>query len=323
MWKDIIPPSVLVFVILSVVIATFITSYVRPKKCVPILSNTRKDESLILEVPSEIPVWMFWDSEPLPLVVQLCWNNWCFWCEKSKNNFVPTLLTDQNVAQYIDLSSHSCFNQDTTNGPALRSDFIRLALLAKYGGVYMDATVVITEPLDWILGHKDRGHQYFQAMFNPQNMNISCKVPVIENSFMAAPPEHELIKTWLARISSLDDCQSSSIKRMVKSTPKQKNLDTAYHFVYHVLTQILIDNPIQDFGSFNLYDSVSQKYLNFHLQPVEHLIHKPVDAVRYGPLLKLVAWERKKLTKALSENRVVKGSFVSEFLTTMPYKMYF
>lgn len=35
--------------------------------------------------------------------------------------------------------------------PPTRSDLIRLALLLKHGGIYMDASMVPTQTLDWVI----------------------------------------------------------------------------------------------------------------------------------------------------------------------------
>ena len=91
------------------------------------------------------------------------------------------LLTNATL-QYVDEAAHApARGRDA--GPAMRSDFIRLTLLETYGGVYMDASVILTTPLDRVA---DAGLDRFQAFFNPDNMTEGCDVPVIENSFLAA-----------------------------------------------------------------------------------------------------------------------------------------
>jgi hypothetical protein len=287
-----------------------------PMRCIPVFSNASEGDAVT--VPPVVPVWMFWNKLPLPETVQLCWKNWCYWCAKSEHIFAPTLVTDATVAQYIDLALHPCFDTATTYGQALRSDYIRLALLLRYGGVYLDASVIMTEPLDWILGRDKQGYGFFQATFNTENMTLGCNIPVIENSFLSAPPNHPLVVSWFERLLRVPDCSAASLNEIVKHTPKQSNLRTTYHFAYHAMTQILMEKPLSEQGAYNLYDSLQLKYLNFQLQSVDDLTQKHYKNAKYGPLLKLTARERKQLQKVLVKKKVVPGSFVDVFLLRIP-----
>ena len=131
----------------------------------------------------------------------------------------------------------------------MRSDFIRLTLLETYGGVYMDASVILTTPLDWVV---DAGLDRFQAFFNPDNMTEGCDVPVIENSFLAAPPGHPFVTSWLSHLKRLKTCTSDEIKRVVGDTSLQAELLLEYHFAYHAVTQILQKKRLARFGPFLL-----------------------------------------------------------------------
>lgn len=309
----------LVALVLCMVVAGWLWSTrgrLRSIRCIPVFSNT--GDGVAVTAPPVVPVWMFWNESPLPETVQLCWNNWCHWCAKSKHVFVPTLITNANVAQYVDMTLHPCFDTATTYGQALRSDYIRLALLSRYGGVYLDASVIMTEPLDWILGQDKRGYGFFQATFNKKNMTLGCHIPVIENSFLSAPPNHPLVVSWFERLLRVQDCSAASLSQMVEHTPKQSNLDDKYHFTYHVMTQLLMETPLHKHGAYNIYDSLELKYLNFQLQSVNDLAQRHHSDVKYGPLLKLTSRNRKQLAELLSKNQVVPGSFVDVFLVRIP-----
>ena len=266
-------------------------------------------------VPHAIPVWMFWDQSPLPETVQLFWNNWCYWCKKCEHVFVPTLVTNATVAQYIDTSAHPCLDPRTTRSPALRSDFIRLALLARYGGVYLDATVLLTGPLDWVLGAEKQSYWQFQAMYNPTNMTIGCDAPVIESSFLFAPPNHPLVTCWLARIMSASDCRDSSLRRVVRGVPRQAWLKPTYHYVYHAMTQLLLEKPLAEYGPYRLYDGAAYRYMVGKLRP---LCREHYTAVSYGPLMKFSKRKRSRLIHAVQKNKIAPGSLLDVFLMRLP-----
>ena len=306
-----------IFVLIVATLLSFVFTSLRSQTCPSVLSHT-PNEPIWRPVPKLIPVWMFWDSTPLPQTVQLCWNNWSHWCAKSIHNFVPILVTDENIDKLIDTSIHPCFNSATTYGPALRSDFIRLALLRRYGGVYMDATVILTEPLDWIMDKKLRGHNFFQAMYNPSNMTMSCSVPVIESSFLFAPPEHPLVSKWLERMMELKQCTSEEIERLTSNVPKQANLEDTYHFAYHIMTHILMETSLSEFGMYHLYNSKELKYLNFNFNNVNDLTSVSVIP-KFGPILKLISEERKILENKIDLGQVAPGSFIDSQLIQLPH----
>ena len=91
-------------------------------------------------------------------------------------------------------------------------------------------------------------------------------------------------------------------------------LTDTYHFTYHVMTQMLIDKPLSEYGSHHLYDGMKAKYMNFSFQPVADLVSKHRSKVKYGRLLKLCSRERKELEKFMKEGDVRTGSFAHTFL---------
>ena len=273
--------------------------------CVSRLSTPLKNR---LPVPRHIPVFMYWDTSQVPATVECCWHNWRYFLDKSHHNFVPVFVTSHNLNYFIDLS-HPCVS-DPHQYPALKCDFIRLMLLQRYGGVYMDASVVLTEPLDWILGDEGIGYSYFQAFVNCDNMTISCSVPVIENSFLASPPAHPLVNAWLAQLSKLTQCTSDNIHNFVASVPLQRNLDSIYHAAYHALTDVLTRTPLQQFPSVFLIKD--NKFLNFKSNNIYDLCKNA--HVKYNKVLKLIKSERDILDEYIQLGLVHKNSFVDTYL---------
>lgn len=287
-----------------------VKNYVNPfwtktVKCVPILSTPLK---YTVPFPKEIPVFMYWHSNILPKSVELCYNNWVYFAKQSKYNFKPTLVTDENVKEFIDLDHPCIFDQHEY--PALKSDFIRLALLQKHGGVYMDASVILTEPLDWLIGDGD-GHNFFHAFVNTRNMNLSCNVPVVETSFMACPPNHPFVIMWLETLSSLERCTDEKMRDFVSPIPIQKHMLPLYHIAYHALTKILIKKPLNKFS--NMYLMNNQTFLNFMSNGNVNVLVEN-KKVQYNRLLKLIGSERRQLDKLIAEKGVKPKSFVDTYL---------
>ena len=286
-----------------------ISNYWTPSiKCVPILSTPMQYTTIL---PTRIPVFMYWHSDDLPPTVRLCLQNWRYFTRKSVHNFEVVLVTHTNVAELID-ARHPCISE-AHEYPALKSDFIRLALLQKYGGVYMDASVILTEPLDWIIGD-GTGHNYFQAFVNQRNMNISCQVPIVENSFLAAPPNHPLISAWLDELKTLRHCTADTMRTYVADIPIQKHLLPLYHLAYHALTKVLLKTPLRDFP--NVFLTQNSNYLNFLSNGnVNVLTEQPI--VNHHRMLKLISDERKQMDFFINAREIQLGSFADKFLISL------
>lgn len=98
---------------------------------------------------SEKIIWQYWgqgySKEDVPEVVQRCFDS----VDKFSNGYTVIRLCDETLCEYIDLPS---FVWDKYNNGALGkahfSDLVRLALLQTYGGIWLDATILLTAPLE-------------------------------------------------------------------------------------------------------------------------------------------------------------------------------
>lgn len=105
---------------------------------------------------SEKIIWQYWgqgySQENVPPIVQHCFDS----VDKFSNGYTVIRLCDDTLSEYIDLPS---FVSDKYNnnvfGKAHFSDLIRLALLTAYGGVWLDATILLTAPLEEKLTNND------------------------------------------------------------------------------------------------------------------------------------------------------------------------
>lgn len=79
-----------------------------------------------------------------PKVVQICFNS----VDKYAQDYQIIRLNDENVRDYIDLPE---FVFEKRKNPEFKyaffTDLLRLALLDVYGGIWMDATILLTAPL--------------------------------------------------------------------------------------------------------------------------------------------------------------------------------
>lgn len=127
-------------------------------------------------------IWTYWDDGEIPDCVTQCMNGWKRLHPEYTLHFIrpKTLLTlANNLPQTF-----------SELGPARQSDWVRLYVLHKYGGIWIDASIVLTQPLEWVL-HKQAFAYCLEKFSLP-----ATTVPVIESWFLACVPGHPFFKAW-------------------------------------------------------------------------------------------------------------------------------
>lgn len=95
----------------------------------------------------ELPIWVLWfqGENKMPDIVKLCYRNIQKYCNGRK----VILLTKDNIAKYLQISKDIYEKVEKGHmGYANFSDLIRVSLLYKYGGTWIDATVFVKSPID-------------------------------------------------------------------------------------------------------------------------------------------------------------------------------
>ena len=153
-------------------------------------------------------IWQFWGQgwnfEKLPDVVKISYKS----VEKYKKDYEIIHLDMNNINDYLEIPAYILKKvEDKKMGFAHFTDIIRLALLYNYGGVWIDATILLTDYLPQEYFEMD--YFMFQRDDNLENKkdwedyddfyfswNNEMKVRVL-NSIIFAKKNNEIIKTLL------------------------------------------------------------------------------------------------------------------------------
>ena len=138
-------------------------------------------------IHSEKTLWSFWDGpDPMHLVSK---------CRKSWQKYLPhdwkiVVLDSETVTTHSDYQNFIVPNNFATLIPAHKSDVVRLNVLYRYGGLYMDATVMLHDDVWRLLSqYRDRPLLAFQLPHRPN---------FVENWLLYAPRANAAtIKLWL------------------------------------------------------------------------------------------------------------------------------
>ena len=130
-------------------------------------------------------VWAYWTGSKPPPLIERCFANW----RRLNPGFSIRVLDDDSLREYVDEVPEALAHASAT----LRADWIRLELLRRHGGIWLDASTVLTASLDWVLeAHRQFGGDL--AAYYLGRYTTDAAFPVVENWFLAVPPKSAFIE---------------------------------------------------------------------------------------------------------------------------------
>lgn len=137
-------------------------------------------------------IWVNWFQGwvDAPELVKACRRSW----EGLNPGWEIRPLSNKVIGTWVDLESHFEFTRNSWHSPRVISNLLRMALLSEHGGVWADATLLATRPLDdWLNEATVSGFFAFQRT-DPGRM--------LANWFLASTPGHPVIKEWSRRTTN-------------------------------------------------------------------------------------------------------------------------
>lgn len=151
---------------------------------------------MTLEIPRHI--WTLWlqGRDHAPPIVQACLRTW----ERRNPGWKFHVLDRRSLGRFLDLErTHPGAVAVPDMEPEAFSDVVRIALLERYGGVWVDGTLYCARPLDeWLPALVETG---FFAFANPEPR-------VVASWFLAAAPGNQIIEHWSRRTAAHWDGRS-------------------------------------------------------------------------------------------------------------------
>ena len=206
--------------------------------------NTELYNPTLEELQTEKIIWSYWNSKERPLSVNLAIHTW----KKHNPDFLICVLSENTVSDYLDLNTfpkkYSKLNHQH------KADIIRLALLEKYGGYWLDSTLYLNQPLSILWEPKDYEiGGYYADFFTKDKKN-----PVLENWFLSAPKNSKLVKEWKDEFyKGIDyDNPSDYIKELEKEVDLQNIKDKTYLMMHCAFLKIIKDRKDQTNQNYRL-----------------------------------------------------------------------
>lgn len=184
---------------------------------------------------SRIPkiIWSYWhDHDTMPDVVKKCIESWKTQCP----DWDIRVLSEKDTPKY----------RHSSDSHQRHSDFVRLDLLNKHGGVWLDASVYLNESLDWLDEYDDKELIGYYSNYEYH----------IESWFLAAPKGSQFIKDWHDEFMKYNDYETVEeyLKNEFKDVDYSHLGDGNYLLVYAPVLKLNRDR-------IKLFDSYSDGYM--------------------------------------------------------------
>ncbi|MFD1771629.1 capsular polysaccharide synthesis protein [Sphingobacterium suaedae] len=188
-------------------------------------------------------VWIYWDSQKIPYTVQTIIDI----NRDSSPDYEFVVLTPGNVFDFI---PEVDFPKDLLR--AHKADYIRLQLLALYGGVWVDATTILIEGLGWI--EKVNNDRQFDLLgYYRDKSTLDYSFPIVETWFLAAPPENRFILLWLELFSPILDYGSTDFFQQLKSRKDYALLSQRMSDPSYLLLNLCEQQASRELGDVNMF----------------------------------------------------------------------
>jgi Capsular polysaccharide synthesis protein len=128
--------------------------------------------------------WTYWNSDEIPEVVKRCIASW--------RRYYPEMdfriVTPGTLSKYTSLQPKSISWNDM---PARESDIVRATLLQQYGGYWCDASIYITERVNFPMTPDTEFVGYYIG-----GPTTKDETPVLENWFFGTIPQAPFMTKW-------------------------------------------------------------------------------------------------------------------------------
>lgn len=177
-------------------------------------------------------IWTYWHNYDLDPVVVQCVKTWKNCCP----DFEIIILNHNNYQKYID---NDKIRHDRFDNVTRFADFLRFELLSRHGGIWMDATIVCNQSLEWVI----QENKDFVGYYMP-NFTMDERYPVIENWFMACSKNCKLMREWNKEVQRILEFENTDV--YVDNLKSQKvdlqNIPYPGYLMCHAAAQKVLQN---------------------------------------------------------------------------------
>jgi hypothetical protein len=166
-------------------------------------------------------VWSYWDSDTLPEQVQLIYEN----NKKKLDGWDYILVNSSNKKKYVGKDDIYNKLEELSITGLQYSDWLRLYLLKKYGGVWLDISIIINSTIDDLYSESVKSQSELTGFNSSHLEDKDLNIPVIESWFIMTPTNSEVISLWYKEFdTALKEGLLHYKRRQIKDGVKYQNI---------------------------------------------------------------------------------------------------
>lgn len=194
--------------------------------------KTNNIQNDVSSIPKKI--WTIWHTKEseAPEMIKKCYKYMKKMCIDYELNHVNF----QNYKNWVNDDRIINIIENPNIIVTAKSDLLRIYLVNKYGGIYLDSSILLLDSLDWIITKN-----VDLIMFKNSNHTTQNDKPVLENWFIASRPNQIFNK--LVMDHYIKFLNSSNITKDFNELKNMKGIDYqrfSTHGIYHLIYFIYI-----------------------------------------------------------------------------------
>jgi len=210
--------------------------------------------------PYNLPkiIWAYWNTQTVPPAVKKIMDDRA----AVLVGWECRVLNDTTIHEYLD---ELPANYDTLR-QSHKSDWLRLALLERYGGCWLDATVIVNslEAFNAVYADTVDNQSEFTGFYTPMGLLGSDPTSFIESWFIMAPEKSRVIRAWLSEFTAactmgFSEYRSAVMRDQPFSSHIYNRSGDTYLTVY-AAAQVAIQRRLERQVNILLYNSYKTMY---------------------------------------------------------------
>lgn len=221
---------IILLVIIGIGIGVFVYLYNRKHFTSPSENYERKKYASDI-VPKII--WSYWDKDP-PEAVKLSIQSWKTFCP----DYTILILNKDTVGNFI---SSEILEHVAKRSVQMQADYIRIYLLNTFGGIWIDASIIMFQPIDKWLQTEDIDFSGFYI----GSLTTNPEYKVIENWFMCCPPNSLFMYHSYKEFLKVIEDPDKYVKNAIKKGVDVQKIDQHYLYM-HIAFQVVLQTKNYD-----------------------------------------------------------------------------
>lgn len=263
-------------------------------------------------------IWAYWDNQVTPDLVQRCQKKWRLLAP----DYEIRVLHKDNMHTWLPAAQAMPVHVAALP-PFRQADWLRLQLLAHYGGFWIDSTIILIQPLDWLHNLQQQSRSEYVGFYIDLFTTKSTQ-PIIENWFMAAVPASAFISDLLQEFTYCLQLGEAAYLHEVRSRKDFDQIAQALNFnmqeylIMHIAAAKLIhDNPAKYSLALVRAEDTAFSYhaaLNWSKRKLYIKLALTTQPEILPPLIKLRGNDRRRIEYYLSKGWFFSGSLLGKQL---------